>query len=109
MHKSFSFKGITRSSDNLLATEGECLELVNLRYVNGSLRPIPKFKNEAELPAGYSKIFWHEMAECYICVTGDGKGGLCFYDKTWNLMLSADGKVLEFPELSGVGSVEFVG
>ena len=35
MHKSFSFKGITRSSDNLLATEGECLELVNLRYVNG--------------------------------------------------------------------------
>ena len=109
MHKSFSFKGMTRSSDNLLATEGECLELVNLRYVNGSLRPIPKFKNEAELPAGYSKIFWHEMAECYICVTGDGKGGLCFYDKKWNRMLSADGKVLEFPELSGVCSVEFVG
>ena len=42
MHKSFSFKGIGGSCDKLLAPEGECLELVNLRMVNGSLRPIPK-------------------------------------------------------------------
>ena len=42
MHKNFSFKGVVRSNDNILAYEGECMELVNLRMVNGSLKPIPE-------------------------------------------------------------------
>ena len=43
MHKNFSFKGVVRSNDNILADDGECLELVNMRTVNGALRPISEF------------------------------------------------------------------
>ena len=51
MQKIFSFKGITRNTGDLLAQEGECLDMVNLRMVNGSLEPFPQPDIVASLPA----------------------------------------------------------
>ena len=71
MHKNFTFKGVVRSNDNILAYEGECMELVNLRMVNGSLKPIPETEVKAVLPERYSGIYWHDKASFYICIKSD--------------------------------------
>lgn len=109
MHKNFSFKGLVRSNDNILANEGECLELVNLRMVNGSLKPIPETKEKAVLSERYSKIYWHDKASCYLCVRSDAPGNLCFYDSDWNPLLDSRGNRLDFPQLEKVRFVEFLG
>lgn len=109
MHKSFSFKGIGGSCDKLLAPEGECLELVNLRMVNGSLRPIPKTVDLAVLDNLYSKIYWHGHTSCYLCVTDDSTSTIKFYDSEWSPLLTSSGKILSFSSLRGVRSVEFIG
>lgn len=109
MHKNFSFKGVVRSNDNLLANEGECLELVNLRMVNGSLRPIPTMVEEACLYSEYSAIYWHGKASCYMCITKDAERSVDFYDAQWNLLLGNQGTKLYFPLLTKVRSVEFMG
>ena len=109
MHKNFSFKGVVRSNDNILANEGECLELVNLRTVNGSLKPIPETEEIAVLSEKYSKIYWHDKATCYVCIKSDATGGVCFYDSEWNALLDSKGMVLNFPLLVNVKNIEFLG
>ena len=109
MHKFFSFKGITRSTDNLIAGEGESLELMNLRSCNGSLKPVPEPKSVSLLSTSYSLILWHGIAGYYICVTDDSRHTLHFYDKEWNSLLDGNGEQLFFRELSDVVSVETIG
>ncbi len=109
MYKSFSFKGITRNCDNLLAAEGECLDAVNLRMINGSLKPVPQPLPVVSLPYRYKAIGRHEAAGCYVCIT-ENDGSLHFYDSNWVALTgrSGDGP-LRFDELSGVLRVEMVG
>lgn len=105
MQKIFSFKGITRNTDNLLAQEGECMDVVNMRMVNGSLEPFPQPHVKASLPVAYSEAYWHAMAGCNICITADG-GELHFYDREWKPL------AMEWQAgdaLKGVKRVEFVG
>lgn len=109
MHKNFSFKGVVRSNDNVFTNEGECLELVNLRMVNGSLRPIPEVEEVAVLPHKFSRIYWHDKALCFICIKSNSPDNICFYDSNWNPMLDADGCFLNFPLLNNVNSIEFLG
>ena len=109
MHKSFSFKGMTRSNDNLLAADGETLELVNMRIVNGSLRPIPELVERARVPGCYSKVFWHEMAECYLCISNDAKAGVVFRKSDWTPLLDSNGHEAFFSELESVLNIEFIG
>lgn len=109
MHKSFSFKGIGGSCDKLLASEGECLELVNLRMVNGSLRPVPQTVDLAVLDNLYSQIYWHGQTSCYLCITDDSTSTIKFYDSEWTPLLTSSGKVLTFSSLRGVRGIEFVG
>lgn len=108
MHKSFSFKGINRSNDILLAQDGECLDVVNLRMSNGCLCPMPQPVPTADLSGVYSAVYRHEMADCYVAITADDKQTLHFFDSEWKQM-ELDGIVLEFPDLRGVHRVEFVG
>ena len=61
MHKVFSFKGVNKATDDVVAQEGECLEVVNLRMCNGSLRPVPLPEKVAVLGYAYSGIFLHPM------------------------------------------------
>lgn len=109
MHKNFSFKGVVRSNDNILANEGECMELVNLRMVNGSLKPVPETVVKAVLPERYSKIYWHDKASCYICVKSDMPNRVSFYDSQWKHLLDDNGKNLDFPLLERVRHIEFLG
>lgn len=109
MNKNFSFKGIVRNNDNILANEGECLELVNMRFVDGSLRPIPEMVERAVLPESYSAIYWHDKAACYICVGSNAPQNLSFYDSEWKVLVDGMGERLDFPMLEGVKSVEFLG
>ena len=109
MHKNFTFKGVVRSNDNILANEGECLELVNLRMVNGSFRPIPESVERAVLPDKFSRIYWHDKANCHICIKSEEPNGVCFYDSSWSPLLDSNGGILEFPLLEGVKSVELLG
>ena len=108
MHKSFSFKGINRSSDFLLSQDGECLDMVNLRMSNGSLRPMPKPVAVAGLQGCYSAVYSHGTTGFYVAVTADEKKTLHFFDSTWK-RLEVDGKVLEFGQLRDVLRVEFLG
>ena len=108
MHKSFSFKGINRSTDLLLAQDGECLDVVNLRMSHGSLRPMPKPIAVAALQGKYSAVYYHGIAGCYIAVTADQDRILHFFDASWNRLVT-DGKLLEYSQLRNVGSVEFLG
>lgn len=108
MHKSFSFKGINRNSDILLAQDGECLDVVNMRMLNGSLSPVPKPSKITRLNVRYSALFWHEMAGCYIALTGDDSATLHFYDSEWKPFLSG-ASMLSFSQLRNVQRVEFLG
>jgi hypothetical protein len=109
MHKNFTFKGVVRSNDNLFANEGECMELVNLRMVNGSLKPIPEMVEKAVLPEKYSRIYWHDKASCYICIMNDAPNGVCFYNSDWQPLLDSKGEKLCFPMLEKVKSIEILG
>lgn len=109
MHKSFSFKGLSGSTDKLLASDGECLEVVNLRMSNGSLRPVPKAEELTTLDTLFSKIYWHEQNSCYLCISDDNTSTISFYDKEWSLLLNSSGKKLTFSSLRGVQHVYFIG
>ncbi|MBO7302534.1 MAG: hypothetical protein J6U58_07505 [Bacteroidaceae bacterium] len=109
MHKSFSFKGMGGSTDKLLAPEGECLELVNMRISNGSLRPLPKTMEIETLDTLFSKIYWHEQNSCYLCISDDSTSTISFYDSEWCLLLNSSGRKLKFTLLKGVRHVEFFG
>ena len=98
MHKSFSFKGINRSSDYLLSQDGECLDVVNLRMSNGTLRPMPKPLVVAGLKGRYSAVYNHGITGCHVAITADEKQTLHFFDCEWKL-LEVDGKVLEFANM----------
>ena len=56
MHKIFSFKGVVRNTDNMLADEGECLEVMNMRIKDGSLVPVGRPVDVAALGYAYSRI-----------------------------------------------------
>lgn len=108
MHKIFSFRGVVRNTDNLLAAEGECVEVMNLRMKDGSLVPIGRPVDVATLGYAYSRILWHEAAGCYLCLTDEQNPVLHIYDKEWTLQKDEGGNVL-FASLSGVRNVEFLG
>lgn len=103
MHKSFSFKGLNRSGDVLLAADGECMDMVNLRMNNGVLQPMPALEQVAELETEYSAIYWHPLSKHYLCVVNDSERGVHFYDAEWSRV------ALEFSELGGVEGIEFLG
>ncbi len=110
MQKSFSFKGITRNSDNLLVADGECMELINCRVKDGCLEPVSLSFDEKLLEASYEKMFWHSVAEMFICIEYKNEGRVHFYDKDCNVVKKEGGKTLElFPQLKFVERVEFVG
>lgn len=109
MHKNFSFKGVVRSNDNILSAEGECIELVNLRMVNGSLRPVPECVEKTVLQGSYSDIYWHDKAECYLCISDSNVRSVDFYDAAWQPLLDKNGARLQFPLLKKVRKVEFLG
>ena len=55
----------------MLAGEGECIEAVNMRVKDGTMVPVPVPTEEALLKVDYSRIFWHELASCFLCVTDE--------------------------------------
>jgi hypothetical protein len=77
--------------------------------VNGSLRPIPEPVEIAVLSSKYSRIYWHEMASCYICVKSVSPFGVDFYDSEWSPFVDNYGYKLNFSSLEKVKSIEFVG
>lgn len=109
MHKFFSFKGVVRSNDPIVAGDGECMELLNLRPCNGSFKPVPEHERLAMLKGRYSAVHWHGMTGYYVGITDDGTRTLHFYDKDWNVYNDDDGNVFEFKELNGVTAVELLG
>lgn len=110
MQKSFSFKGITRNSDNLLVPDGECVELINLRYRDGCLEPIPSVFNDVELESAYDKIYWHSAARMYLCIEKDMCGNVHFYDENLKIVKAEGSDSLSlFPLLEQVERIEFSG
>ncbi len=110
MQKSFSFKGITRNSDNLLVADGECMELVNCRVKDGCLEPFSPHFDETELEHCYEKVYWHSAADVFLCIEYKYEGKVHFYDKDYRIMKQEGSDSLElFPELKWVERVEFVG
>lgn len=111
MQKSFSFKGITLGSDNLLVADGECMELVNLRYRDGVLLPIPVAGQETELNSVYGRIYWHPASEMYLAIENSDELPVHFYDKNLKIVSSPDSpdELMLFPLLKGVERIEFSG
>lgn len=93
----------------MLAAEGECIEVMNMRVKDGAFVPLPRPRQAAVLECSYSRIFWHEMARHYLCLTDDSTATLHFYDKEWNRVKDASGQPLLHGGLKGVLGVEFQG
>lgn len=108
MQKSFSFKGINRSTDVVLAHDGECLDIVNMRMTGGSLMPMPQPDVMAELGYAYSAFYRHVTSGFHIGITADNVRTLHFYDKNFFPLMSG-GKMFVIEGLQGVNSLEFVG
>lgn len=108
MQKSFSFKGINRSTDVVLAHDGECLDVMNMRMSDGSLRPMPQPVTVAGLSSPCSAVYHHPTTGNYIAVTADDERTLQFYDKDFAPIMSG-GNMLAIEKLRGVKGVEFVG
>lgn len=111
MQKTFSFKGLALNSDNLLVADGECMELINLRYRDGCLTPIPAVLNETELESGYGNVYWHPAAEMFLAIELCDEKPVHFYDKNLNIVKNGDDSddLMLFPQLKGVERIEFVG
>lgn len=93
----------------MLAGEGECIEAINLRIKDDTMVPVPVPTEEALLKVNYSRIFWHELASCFLCVTDDEAAVLHAYDSKWQRMTGEGGEPLEFSGVGAVTNVEFVG
>ena len=92
----------------VLAQDGECLDIVNMRMANGSLLPMPQPEVVAELRHACSALYYHTTAGCYIGITADNERTLHFYDNSFApLMSGANMFVIE--GLQGVNALEFVG
>lgn len=109
MRKIISFKGIARGGDNMTSPEGECLDIINMRMKDGVLVPVPRPETVARLEYPYSKVFWHEMASHYICVTDDSDATLHIYDKEWNAVVNDNGEKVLFRDLKDVDGIGFLG
>ncbi len=111
MQKSFSFKGITLNGDNMLAGDGECIELVNLRCRDGCLLPIPVPGDEKELESVYIKFYWHSVAEMFLGIESSDERAVHFYDKELNIVKKEENgdSLALFPQLHGVARIEFMG
>ncbi len=110
MQKSFSFKGMTCNSDNMLVADGECMELLNLRYKDGCLLPIPSTFKDLELESAYDKIYWHSVAKRYLCIEMGMTGSVHFYDENFNILTNPKDNSIElFPTLQYVERIEFSG
>ncbi|MBR5893513.1 MAG: hypothetical protein IKZ37_07760 [Bacteroidaceae bacterium] len=106
MHKTFSFRGISRSTDNMSVQDGDCLELLNLKNKNGSTVPVAPPQVIANLPYRYSAVYRHEAASKYLCITA-GEGRVHLLDDGF---APIEGRPLELsPHCAGVGRIEFVG
>ena len=92
----------------VLAQDGECLDIVNMRMSDGSLRPMPQPATVASLKSPCSAVYHHPAAGNYIAVTADGERTLQFYDKDFAPIMSG-GKMLAIENLRGVNGLEFVG
>lgn len=108
MQKNISFKGITRNTDNLLAVEGECSDLVNLRLKDGSLSPIAKPEILYLFHREYSMVYYHEKASAYLCVTSSD-GQVHLYDKNFKPFGGGSQEVLLSADAVGVRRIEFSG
>ena len=111
MQKSFSFKGLTYNSDNLLVADGECMELVNLRYRDGVLSPIVTDDKGSELESIYGRVYWHPAAEMFLAVEMTDEHAVHFYDKNLKIVTSSTnaGTLMLFPLLKGIERIEFSG
>ena len=99
---------MNRSTDVVLAQDGECLDIVNMRMSHGSLLPMPQPVTVAGLHSSCQAFYHHPAAGCYIGVTADGERALRFYDGNFAPIMSGD-DILAFGNLRGVNGLEFVG
>lgn len=106
MHKSFSFRGISRSIDNMFVQDGDCMELVNLRNKNGATVPVAHPKELAAFPYEYSQVYRHESAAKYLCITAD-EGRVHLLNDDYAFI---EGRDIEFSaDCVGVQRIEFLG
>ena len=106
MHKTFSFRGISRSTDNMFVQDGDCLELINLKSRNGSAVPVAPPQVLANLPYRYSAVYRHEAASKYLCITAD-EGRVHLLDDGF---VPVEGRAIELsPHCAGIVRIEFVG
>ena len=111
MQKCFSFRGIVRNTDNLLAREGECMELVNMRVNNGSLQPVALPDVFASFQQRYTAVYIHSIANVYFFIT-EGDARVHLYDNDFRPLSTAlmiSGSPLLSLDAIGILRVEFVG
>lgn len=106
MHKIVSFKGITRSGDNLVASDGECMELINMRMRDGAMEVMAPPLEVAAFACKYKAMFYHNMANTYMCVTADS-GAVHLYDEQFKP--KGDGDAVLLSSATGVERIEFIG
>lgn len=111
MQKIITFNGIVRAGDELTASDGECMEIVNLRYKNGSLQPMAAPKQLASLPYDYVAVYHHSLASVYMCILAQS-GAVHLYDENFSPYgadAASETPVSLSEEAVGVRRIEFAG
>lgn len=65
--------GITRNTDDAVCKDGECMELINARLINGVIEPVGEPKLIKTTVNTYKNIYHHSLAKRYLGITNDGK------------------------------------
>lgn len=95
--------GINRAVDEGIATDGQCMELINARIKNGSVEPISKPIELGELPiSNVTAVYWHDAAQRYIAVATGGVYSLKLTGSNWTASIMS-------AELTGATDVRFLG
>lgn len=74
--------GITRNTDDTISTDGDCMELINVRIKNGSALPVGKPVLLKSFGGAYISGFYHSLAKRYVFIKENGS--IVAYDENFS-------------------------
>lgn len=99
--------GITRSTDDGISKDGECIELINVRVKNGSLSPMGRPIQGKIFPGGRKPVYIHQNAGYTHYLSYSESAGILYheYNKVGGEYVPVGASICEVPDLINVESI----
>lgn len=99
--------GITRSTDDGISKDGECMELINVRVKNGSLSPMGRPIQGKIFPGGRKPVYIHQNAGYTHYLSYSESAGILYheYNKVGEEYIPVGASICEVPDLINVESI----